>query len=46
VQLEEQYSIYYAPLADKEHPWRHDCQKLAGVIMDLVEERTGPLNKS
>ncbi len=45
-QLEEQYSIYYASLVDKEYPWRHDYQKLAEVIMDLLEERTGPLNKS
>ncbi len=45
-QLEEQYSIYYASLVDKEYPWRHDYQKLAEVITDLLEERTGPLNKS
>ena len=44
-QLEEQYSIYYAALADKEFPWRHDYQKLSQVVIDLVEERTGPLNK-
>lgn len=46
VQLEEQYSIYYAGLADKEFPWRHDTQKLAEVVIDLLEARTGPLNKS
>jgi uncharacterized cofD-like protein len=45
-QLEEQYSTYYAPLADKEFPWRHDYQKLSQVVIDLLEERTGPLNKS
>lgn len=45
-QLEEQYSIYYASLVDKEFPWRHDYQKLAEVVVDLLEERTGPLNKS
>jgi len=44
-QLEEQYSTYYASLADKEFPWRHDYQKLSQVVIDLVEERTGPLNK-
>lgn len=43
VGLQEQYSIYFAPLADKENPWRHDPQKLASIIMDLFFERTGPL---
>ncbi len=45
MQLEEQYSIYYAALADKEFPWRHDNDVLAEVVMDLLEERTGPLTK-
>lgn len=45
-QFEEQYSIYYASLVDKDFPWRHDYLKLAEVIIDLLEERTGPLNKS
>lgn len=42
-ELEEQYSVYYAPLADEDNPWRHDSKKLAQVIMDLFYERTGPL---
>lgn len=37
------YSIHTADLLDNENPWRHDSQKLARVIMDLFEERTGPL---
>ena len=41
--LGEQYAIYYAPLTDKNNPWRHDHQKLAEVITDLFYERTGPL---
>lgn len=41
--LEEQYSIYFAPLLDKENPWRHNSAKLAEVITDLFYERTGPL---
>jgi len=45
-QFEEQYSIYYASLVDKEHPWRHDYLKLAQVVVDLLEEKTGPLTKS
>ena len=42
-ELEEQYSVYYASLADKENPWRHDSQLLAQTILDLFHERTGPL---
>ena len=41
--LEEQYSIYFAPLIDSENPGRHDPNKLAEVITDLYFERTGPL---
>ena len=35
---------YCADLVDNDHPWRHDAQKLAQVIMDIFNERTGPLN--
>jgi uncharacterized cofD-like protein len=41
--LQEQYAVYYAPIADVENPWRHDSQKLAEVITDLYQEKTGPL---
>jgi len=41
--LEEQYSVYFASIADTENAWRHDPQKLAEVITDLYHERTGPL---
>jgi uncharacterized cofD-like protein len=44
--LEEQYAIYYAPLTDKQNPWRHDPEKLAEVITDLFYERTGPLTST
>ena len=44
--LEEQYSVYFAAIADKENPWRHDPKKLAEVITDLYHERTGPLNQT
>lgn len=30
-------------LTDESHPWRHDSAKLAQVVMDLFNERTGPL---
>lgn len=41
--LEEEYKVYEVDLVDVLHPWRHDSQKLAQVIMDLYQERTGPL---
>jgi uncharacterized cofD-like protein len=46
VQLDERasvYPIYGADLLDLQHPWRHDPEKLSGVLMDLLYERTGPL---
>lgn len=41
--LETRYPVYFARLADIDHPWRHDPVKLAQSIMDLYMERTGPL---
>ena len=41
--LDEHYPVYCAPLLDEVQPWRHDSQKLAKVIMDLLYERTGPM---
>lgn len=41
--LERNYPIYQTDLLDIEHPWRHDSNKLAGVIMDIYFDRTGPL---
>ncbi len=35
--------IYRADLVDKIQPWRHDSAKLARVLIDLYQERTGPL---
>ncbi len=35
--------LYTADLLDKEHPWRHDSDRLAQIIMDLYAERTGYL---
>lgn len=32
-------------LTDTAFPWRHDSQKLAQVIMDIYDERTGPLRQ-
>jgi len=42
-ETESEYPIYRADLADAVQPWRHDSSKLARVIIDLYQERTGPL---
>ncbi|OGO65073.1 MAG: hypothetical protein A2029_04790 [Chloroflexi bacterium RBG_19FT_COMBO_47_9] len=42
-ETESEYPIYRADLVDKAQPWRHDPSKLARVIIDLYQERTGPL---
>lgn len=42
-ELEDDYPVYRGNLIDVESPWRHDSKKLARVLMDLLEERTGPL---
>ncbi len=41
--LEDYYAVYRADVIDRERPWRHDGEKLARVLMDLLQERTGPL---
>ncbi len=43
--LEEEYPIYSANLSDIEAPWRHDSTKLASAILDLYNERTGPISR-
>jgi uncharacterized cofD-like protein len=40
---ESEYAIYRTELADEHQPWRHESSKLARAIMDLYQERTGPL---
>ncbi len=42
-ELEEHYPVYRADLINREYPWRHDSTRLSQVIMDVYEERTGPL---
>jgi hypothetical protein len=42
-ELDEDYAVHRANLVDETHPWRHDTVKLSQEIMDLFEERTGPL---
>jgi len=41
--LENDYAVYTGNLVDTQSPWRHDSTKLANSIMDLYNERTGPL---
>jgi uncharacterized cofD-like protein len=41
--LGEDYRVYQADLVDSLYPWRHNSQKLAQVVMDLYQDRTGPL---
>ncbi|HEX7974186.1 MAG TPA: gluconeogenesis factor YvcK family protein, partial [Anaerolineales bacterium] len=41
--LAEKYSVRGADLIDAVHPWRHDSHKLAQEVMELFQERTGPL---
>jgi uncharacterized cofD-like protein len=43
-ELERNYPIYQTDLLDEEHPWRHDSNKLANVVMDIYFDRTGPLS--
>jgi uncharacterized cofD-like protein len=47
IEIEEElrlkYNLYQKDLIDEEHPWRHDSDKLALVLIDLLRERTGPL---
>ena len=40
---ESEYPIYRADLVDEDQPWRHDSTKLAKAIINLYQERTGPL---
>lgn len=42
-QIDMYYAIYLADLVDSGMPWRHDGEALSRVIIDLLEERTGPL---
>lgn len=41
--LTNRYHVYQSNLIDVDHPWRHDSHKLTEVLIDLLQERTGPL---
>jgi len=42
-ELQMKYNVYKTDLIDVENPWRHDPEKIAQTLMDLLRERTGPL---
>ena len=41
--LDTSYAVYSDDLVDPVMPWRHNGEVLSRVIIDLLEERTGPL---
>jgi len=41
--IEMYFAIYRSDLVDSTMPWRHNTEVLTQVIIDLLEERTGPL---
>jgi uncharacterized cofD-like protein len=41
--LNNYYAVYSDDLVDPIMPWRHNGEALSRVIIDLLEERTGPL---
>jgi len=42
--LDKEYALYRAQVADPEHPGHHRADKLAQLLIDLWQERTGPLS--
>jgi uncharacterized cofD-like protein len=42
-ELMANHSVYRADLVNVEQPWRHDSSKLALALIELFQERTGPL---
>lgn len=41
--LMDECPIYEASLIDHTRPWRHDSKKLSQILIELLQERTGPL---
>ena len=42
--LERDPRLYCTDLVDRNQPGRHDAVKLAQVLMDIYNERTGPMS--
>jgi uncharacterized cofD-like protein len=43
LEMNDNYPIYQGDLIDEKQPYQHNPQKLAKIILDLYQERTGPL---
>src|SRR5690606_4197519 len=43
--LRKNYPLYLAQVADPEKPGQHMAEKLAQLLIDLLQERTGPLTR-
>ncbi|MCD6402179.1 MAG: YvcK family protein, partial [Anaerolineales bacterium] len=41
----QEYLVYQADLLDEEEPWHHSSEKISRVLIDLLQERTGPLTE-
>ena len=37
------YALHFADVVDDEYPWRHDSEKLAQTLLDILQDRSGPL---
>ena len=35
--------LHCADLSDLSYPWRHDSEKLARTLIEILDEHTGPL---
>jgi len=42
-EIEQKYNVYSSDIIDHLNPARHDSQKLAQIILELFQEKTGPL---
>jgi uncharacterized cofD-like protein len=41
--MKDDSRLHCADLTDPSHPWRHDSAKLARTLIEILDERTGPL---
>jgi len=44
--LKADYPLHFADVVDDEYPWRHDSEKLAQKLVEILQDRTGPLAAS
>jgi len=40
--LNTRFVLHFADVVDDEYPWRHDSEKLAQKIIEILQDRTGP----